>query len=170
MTNTLRIKSNSNKSGPDLKVTFILGQKGITGVNLSPRAKRGEGLIWETEGTSIVKNIKILIDNWMTAFSKKKQPNVELPIVLQNLPPFTLHILTILRSIPFGVSLTYKELAEIAGSQNGARAAGNACGRNPCPLIIPCHRVLAQDGIGGFSCGIDLKRTLLDFEKAKGER
>lgn len=152
------------KLGPDLKVTFILSKKGIASVNLSPRSKRGEGLIWEIEGTSIVQDIKNLIDKWMIAFSKKKQPNVELPIVLENLPPFTLRILSILRSIPFGVSLTYKELAEIAGSQNGARAAGNACGRNPCPLIIPCHRVLASDGIGGFSCGIELKRTLLAFE------
>lgn len=147
---------------PKLNVKFNLAEKGIVGVQL----KKADSLSWEIEGTSKYKQIDKLIERWMTAFSKKQQPNVELPIIFDGLPPFTLRVLTILRSIPFGVSLTYQELAEISGTPKGARAVGNACGRNPCPLIVPCHRVLAQNGLGGFTGGIEVKKALLVFEES----
>jgi methylated-DNA-[protein]-cysteine S-methyltransferase len=51
---------------------------------------------------------------------------------------------------------------------DGAQAVGMACGANPIPLIIPCHRVVAANGLGGFSGGIDRKRWLLDLERGQG--
>jgi methylated-DNA-[protein]-cysteine S-methyltransferase len=70
-----------------------------------------------------------------------------------------------LRSIPYGETVTYGELAALAGSPNAARAAGTFCAGNRFPLVIPCHRVVAADGIGGFgSLGVDYKRRLLDLE------
>lgn len=149
---------------PNLIVKFVLGAKGITAVKICATSKKTQGITWEIEGSSKFHRIEKLIDTWMAAYSKGQQPTVDLPIVLDGLPPFTLHVLTILRSIPRGVSLTYQELAEIAGTPKGARAVGNACGRNPCPLIVPCHRVLASKGIGGFSVGVDIKKDLLAFE------
>jgi len=70
-------------------------------------------------------------------------------------------------AIPYGSTITYQELAEQAGSPKGARAAGMACGANPLPIIIPCHRVVAQNGIGGFGGGVALKRSLLALEQTK---
>ena len=68
-------------------------------------------------------------------------------------------------SIPFGQTRNYAWLAGAIGSPKGYRAVANACGANPIPLIIPCHRVIASDGsIGGFSGGIELKRKLLKLE------
>ena len=68
-----------------------------------------------------------------------------------------------LRSIPFGEVITYGELARRVGTS--ARAVGGAVGRNPVPIIVPCHRVLAGDGsLGGFSGGLDRKRALLAIE------
>ncbi len=69
-----------------------------------------------------------------------------------------------LRAIPYGMTRTYGEIAAVAGGS--ARAVGRAAGRNPIPILIPCHRVLAVDGMGGFSApgGVRTKRTLLALE------
>lgn len=67
--------------------------------------------------------------------------------------------------IPFGKTKSYSDIAEKIGRQRSVRAVANACGANPVPLIIPCHRVIAKDGtIGGFSCGVEVKRALLKLE------
>jgi len=67
-----------------------------------------------------------------------------------------------LLAIPFGETRTYGEIA--ASLCTAPRAMGQALGANPLPLLIPCHRVVAVTGIGGFSCGLDWKRRLLGFE------
>ena len=67
--------------------------------------------------------------------------------------------------IPFGVVSTYRDVATEAGSPNAYRAAGNALGSNPMPIVVPCHRVLhAGGGLGGYTGGLDRKRFLLTLE------
>jgi len=69
--------------------------------------------------------------------------------------------------IPYGGVSSYKEVAAKAGSPRGARAAGNALGANPIPIVVPCHRVLATGGgLGGYGGGIDRKEFLLKLEGA----
>ena len=65
--------------------------------------------------------------------------------------------------IPYGETRTYGEVAEAAGTH--ARVVGNAMSRNPTPLIVPCHRVVGADGLGGFSPDIAIKKELLALEK-----
>ncbi len=68
-------------------------------------------------------------------------------------------------AIPWGETRSYAWLAMKAGRPTAVRAAANACGANPLPIVIPCHRVIASDGsIGGFSSGLNLKRRLLAIE------
>ncbi len=69
-----------------------------------------------------------------------------------------------LRRIPFGVTISYGEQARRAGSPRAVRAIGSANGANPVPIIVPCHRVVAGNGEGGYSLGIAMKRTLLAHE------
>ncbi|MES9991490.1 MAG: methylated-DNA--[protein]-cysteine S-methyltransferase [Candidatus Thiodiazotropha sp.] len=81
--------------------------------------------------------------------------------------PFQRRVWNRLQQIPCGRTMTYGELAEKIGS--GARAVGNACRRNPCPLIVPCHRVVATTGLGGFAGErggekLEIKRWLLHHE------
>lgn len=88
---------------------------------------------------------------------------------LVELPPttaFQKQILEQTRRIPYGKTLSYSELAAKAGSPGAARAVGNVMRSNRVPLIIPCHRVVAACGLGGFSApqGLDLKRKLLELE------
>ena len=67
--------------------------------------------------------------------------------------------------IPYGDVSTYKRVATAAGSPRGSRAAGNALGSNPLPIIVPCHRVLHSDGgLGGYTGGVERKRLLLGVE------
>lgn len=69
-------------------------------------------------------------------------------------------------AIPFGRTKSYAELAQAIEKPNGYRAVANACGRNPLVLIVPCHRVTGSNGdLGGFSCGIEKKKWLLQHEK-----
>jgi len=76
-----------------------------------------------------------------------------------------------MREIPVGAWVSYAELADLAGRPGAARAAGGACGRNPTPLFVPCHRVLRADGsIGGFGYGTAVKQQLLDAEAAWAAR
>jgi O-6-methylguanine DNA methyltransferase len=70
-----------------------------------------------------------------------------------------------IRKIPFGETRTYGEVAAMTGCPKGARAIGQAMGRNPFPLINPCHRVVAVRGLGGFGGGLALKKYLLNRER-----
>ena len=72
--------------------------------------------------------------------------------------------------IPFGETRTYKDLAIAIGKPNSSRAVANACGKNPYPVVIPCHRVIRSDGkLGGYSGvgGVKKKKELLKLENVK---
>ncbi|CAJ36529.1 methylated-DNA--[protein]-cysteine S-methyltransferase [Methanocella arvoryzae] len=83
------------------------------------------------------------------------------------LTPFRIKIMEALRRVPAGETVTYGELAAAAGSPGAARAVGNVMARNPVPIIVPCHRVVATNGLGGFTGGLDVKRKLLRLEGAE---
>jgi methylated-DNA-[protein]-cysteine S-methyltransferase len=70
-----------------------------------------------------------------------------------------------IRQIPFGETRTYKWAAEKIGKPHAFRAVGKALGKNPIPIIYPCHRIIESDGsLGGYSSGTDIKRRLLELE------
>jgi methylated-DNA-[protein]-cysteine S-methyltransferase len=81
--------------------------------------------------------------------------------------PFGREVLRVTSEIPYGGVLSYREVATDAGSPRGSRAAGNALGSNPIPIVVPCHRVLhSGGGLGGYGGGLDRKRWLLELEGA----
>ena len=85
--------------------------------------------------------------------------------VFVSAPPFHRAVWRALRRIPRGRMVSYAELARRAGHPRAARAASGACGANPLPLFVPCHRVVAaQGGLGGFSSGLAWKAHLLGLE------
>ena len=82
--------------------------------------------------------------------------------------PFQKKVWNELKKIPFGATRSYTEIAIAIGHPNSARAVANACGKNPCPIKIPCHRVIRSDGsLGGYSAegGRNAKEKLLHLEK-----
>lgn len=91
----------------------------------------------------------------------------EIPFVDPSHTPFQSAVIRACRAIPAGKTATYGQLALAAGSPGASRAVGNQMARNPLPLLIPCHRVVAAGNqLGGFSApqGLDLKRRLLEIE------
>jgi methylated-DNA-[protein]-cysteine S-methyltransferase len=79
--------------------------------------------------------------------------------------PFQLRVWEELLGIPYGETITYAELARRAGRPTAPRAAGHANGRNPIPVIVPCHRVVGADGsLTGYGGGLESKRFLLELE------
>ncbi len=82
---------------------------------------------------------------------------------------FQRRVWSALRGIPYGETRSYGELARDTGNGKASRAVGAANGRNPIPVIIPCHRVIGGDGsLTGFGGGLDTKRFLLDLERRNG--
>jgi methylated-DNA-[protein]-cysteine S-methyltransferase len=82
--------------------------------------------------------------------------------------PFQLRVWTRLCQIPWGETRSYAEVARALGMPAAARAVGRACGQNPVPIFIPCHRVVGADGgLGGYSPGLAHKRALLHLEGAR---
>lgn len=89
----------------------------------------------------------------------------EVPLDWQLTRGFARRVLEATARIPFGSTATYKQVATEAGSPRGFRAAGNALGSNPIPIIVPCHRILhSGGGLGGYTGGLDRKRVLLAVE------
>ena len=90
------------------------------------------------------------------------------PASWSGVPEFRRSVWRALRTLPRGRTATYGELARRAGNPRAARAAGSACGANPLPLFVPCHRAVAAAGrLGGFSSGLAWKRLLLSGEGAR---
>lgn len=87
-----------------------------------------------------------------------------LPLSLSSLPPFFRKVLREAAKIPYGETRSYGWLAARAGNPKAARAVGGAMNRNPVPILIPCHRVVAAAGLGGFASGLGLKKALLAHE------
>jgi methylated-DNA-[protein]-cysteine S-methyltransferase len=82
---------------------------------------------------------------------------------------FARRVLQATAKIPYGATATYKQMAAQAGSPQGSRAAGNALGSNPIPIVVPCHRILhSGGGLGGYTGGVEKKRMLLGVEGYSG--
>lgn len=94
----------------------------------------------------------------------------DIPLDMEDIPPFHQRVYEITRAIPPGRTMTYGEVAQQLGEPGAARAVGQALGRNPFAPVIPCHRVLAaRSGAGGFSAegGVHTKLRMLQIEKAQ---
>jgi methylated-DNA-[protein]-cysteine S-methyltransferase len=102
----------------------------------------------------------------LQAFFAGTLDRFDLPIRLDG-TPFQRRVWDALLAIPYGRTISYKQLAMQVGSQAGFRAVGAANGRNPISIVVPCHRVIAHDGkLGGYGGGLPRKRWLLDHEAA----
>ena len=94
-----------------------------------------------------------------------KNPGLLPPLYVAEHSEFRQAVWAEMRTLRSGETVSYRELADRLGMPGGARSIGNACGANPIPLLIPCHRVLASGGLlGGFSGGLKWKRKLLERE------
>ena len=95
-----------------------------------------------------------------------KRKSFDLPLKPEG-TEFQMKVWRELSRIPYGTTISYGEQAKRVGDKNAARAVGSANGRNPIAIIVPCHRVVASSGIGGFGGGLKAKRILLSLENPR---
>lgn len=107
------------------------------------------------------------INKWVSNYISGKETDFPYKFAL-NGTDFQKAVWRAMASIPFGQTRTYKWIAKKIGRPNAARAVGTACGANPLPLLIPCHRVVAATNIGGFSGPLAIKKGLLNLENSLG--
>jgi methylated-DNA-[protein]-cysteine S-methyltransferase len=101
----------------------------------------------------------------LTEYTNNERTRFELPLETRSGAPFHRRVWELVAEIPFGATTTYGELARRIGAPNAARAVGSANGRNPFPVVIPCHRVVGSSGaLTGYAGGLELKRRLLEHE------
>lgn len=88
----------------------------------------------------------------------------DIPVDLSGCTAFEQRVYEATRRIPFGKVATYGQIAKAIGNPKAQRAVGQALGKNPIGIVIPCHRVVASDSLGGFTGGLEHKKRLLRFE------
>ena len=106
-----------------------------------------------------------LADRMQAVFAGAPDSFEDVALDLDGLTDFQRAVVEALRRVPRGEVVTYGELAAIAGYPNAQRAAGSVCAGNRFPVVVPCHRVVAANGIGRYGAsGVEYKRRLLELE------
>lgn len=132
--------------------------------------------VWQADADSLgegwrrvhpAREVRSLVDRLRRYAVEYSDDFLDVELYFAGVAPFARRVLEACRQIPPGETLSYAELARLAGSPGAARAAGNTMARNRCPLIVPCHRVVGSNGrLGGYSApqGLSMKRRLLSAE------
>lgn len=121
----------------------------------------GEGATGDAAAERVLDRAAAQLDEYFAG----RRTEFDLPLAPRG-TPFQLEAWCVLRSIPFGTTMSYGEQARALGDVRWARAVGAANGRNPLSIVVPCHRVRGADGrLTGFAGGLDAKAWLLDHER-----
>jgi methylated-DNA-[protein]-cysteine S-methyltransferase len=150
------------------------GPRGINGVQLPmgsdektrARIRQRRGDIAEAEPTA---EVKAAIDRIVDLLAGKADDLTDIALDLDDVSEFNRGVYDIARTIPPGKTMTYGDIAKRLGGVELSRDVGQALGRNPCPIVVPCHRVLAAGNKpGGFSArgGVSTKLKMLQIEGA----
>lgn len=126
------------------------------------------GIHWDEQEVKKGTNVVIeMTENQIGEYLEGTRESFNIPLDLKG-TEFQKKVWKQLQKIPFGKTISYKQLAERVGNPKASRAVGSANGKNPISIIVPCHRVIASDGsLGGYYGGCDLKTKLLEIENSK---
>lgn len=109
------------------------------------------------------------VERQLSEYFAGRRRRFDLPVDLGRLTSFQRRVLEEARGIPYGHVIPYAELARRIGRPGAARAVGNALGRNPVGIVVPCHRIVRSDGgLGGYTGGVEYKERLLSLEGVDG--
>jgi methylated-DNA-[protein]-cysteine S-methyltransferase len=127
-----------------------------------PRHPEPRNADWEQGDSSLLREARRQLD----AYFGGRLRDFDVPLATRG-TAFQRRVWHALRELPYGVTRSYADIARQLGTPNATRAVGAANGRNPVPIVVPCHRVLGADGsLTGFGGGLDTKRFLLQLEGA----
>ena len=143
---------------------LLVGQPGVlTGVYVAGHGRcPGPAPQWKEDGAALAEAAQQLSE-----YFEGTRTEFDLDLELDG-TPFQVEVWSALQKIPYGETISYRELAEWVGRPAASRAVGGANGRNPASIVVPCHRVIAADGsLGGYGWGTDRKTWLLRHEGAQ---
>ncbi|NLM75680.1 MAG: methylated-DNA--[protein]-cysteine S-methyltransferase [Clostridiaceae bacterium] len=131
----------------------------ITNIYFSPENMPEEAIIYET---TLIKEAR----KQLAEYLESRRKYFDLPLAPKG-TEFQLRVWNELKNIPYGRTLSYKEVAKNIGNHKACRAVGMANNKNPIPIFIPCHRVIGSNGkLVGYGGGLHIKLRLLELEKA----
>ena len=128
----------------------------------APRHPMSRLAEWREGDNSVLQATRVQLDEYFSGARKQ----FDLPLAPQG-TPFQTEVWQTLATIPYGETISYAQLAQRVGKPTAMRAVGAANGRNPLPIVLPCHRVIGADGsLTGFGGGLPTKQFLLELEGA----
>lgn len=147
----------------------VESSRGIQAIVLPKRSKRAiESELIEQSNEPVQRGESIRLDaarRQLLDYLAGTRQTFDVPLDLSQGTTFQRQVWRVLLRVPYGKLRSYQWIAERVGGPQYARAVGNAVGANPIPIVIPCHRIVAQDAtLGGFSGGLPMKRKLLSLE------
>ncbi len=148
------------------KIYLALTEKGLCAVGINEREKDFINTLEKAYNIKPVKDDAAFSEfaRLLKRYLNGERLKIEIPLDMKG-TNFEKRVWKALLKIPYGRTKSYGEIAREIDLPKGARAVGNACGKNPIPIIAPCHRVVAGDGgLGGYSGGIGIKKRLLRIE------
>lgn len=157
----------STFSSPLGDILLAADADGLTGLWFEGAKYYARGLEPEHKASSLP--VFEQVKDWLALYFSGQAPDFTPPLHLIG-SPFQLAVWSILRDIPYGQTVTYREIAKMIARQKGrphmsAQAVGGAVGRNPVSILVPCHRVVGADGsLTGYAGGVEKKRRLLALE------
>ena len=125
--------------------------------------KKNKEFLLNRKDSVVVNKIHLFLDQY---FSGKPLKIKTWPLYPRG-TVFQKKVWNFLMRIPYGETKTYTEVANLVGAKGAQRAVGLACAKNPYLILVPCHRVVAKRGLGGFALGLLVKKKLLALEKKK---
>jgi methylated-DNA-[protein]-cysteine S-methyltransferase len=148
---------------------IAVGPKGVLAIHYGAEPSAGElARIVRTYGPGVLPDARRVdaVARELDQYFAGTRRRFDIAVDLTPLTDFQRRILSATARVAFGEVSTYAKVATQAGSEKASRAAGQALGANPIPIVVPCHRVLASDGtLGGYAGGLDAKRRLLGLER-----
>lgn len=157
----------SNAAGRSYRVTTDMGvfgvmfsEKGVSNIKFPGKASRDSRELRGQEGSQ-----GRALRDAMKTYATGRKVAFNVPLDLSEGTAFQQKVWRTLRDIPYGQTWTYADIARKIGKPKSSRAVGDACRKNPVPIILPCHRVIGSNGsMTGFGGGVNLKKRLLKLE------
>ncbi len=146
-------------------VEIAASEKGLTSIDLSTSNRRTSSRPQQVGKGGEAVAVLMEAREQLSPYLEGTRQDFSLPVDGSAGTPFQRKVWKAIARIPYGRVRSYKWVASRVGGKQYARAVGMALGANPVPIVVPCHRIISQDGsLGGFSCGMPIKRRLLKLE------